>query len=227
MASRRNTGAEDVVAQIRDDILAGVFHPGERLKFAELQERYGTGVGKMREALVRLVEQGLVMSEPMIGFTVAELTVEDYADLVEARVEIESMVFSRAIVEGTIEWESQVVAAHHHLSRVEMYSNADKTLLRPEWIDAHQQFHHVLLEGCPNGRLREIALLLRDASELYRTWSQTTDNGRRRDVAAEHAALARAVVERSADEGREALAHHIRRTFDDLALNVSPRGERR
>ena len=62
--SRSETRAERIYVSLRSDILTGRLLPGQRLPFAELGTRYATSVGVLREALSRLVEQGLVQSEP-------------------------------------------------------------------------------------------------------------------------------------------------------------------
>jgi DNA-binding GntR family transcriptional regulator len=74
MAVKERASTEAVHARMRADVLAGVYAPGEKLKFADLCERYAASVAVVRESLTRLVEQGLAVSEPRIGFRVAPLT---------------------------------------------------------------------------------------------------------------------------------------------------------
>jgi DNA-binding GntR family transcriptional regulator len=57
------TKAEDLFRRLRGDILGGALRPGQRLRYAELCESYGTSMGVLRESLVRLAEQGLVRGE--------------------------------------------------------------------------------------------------------------------------------------------------------------------
>ena len=78
MASTR-TKAERVYELMRADILAGRLRPGSRLRYAELCEHYETSTGVLREAMLRLSEQGLVKGEPQQGFQVVDLSVEDLA----------------------------------------------------------------------------------------------------------------------------------------------------
>jgi DNA-binding GntR family transcriptional regulator len=195
--------------RLRADILAGRFRPGERLKLADLQERYGAGMGVIREALIRLAEQGLVRAEPQVGFAVPELSRDALLELTEARVAIEGLVLTRALAEGDTRWEAGAVAAHHVLAR---------TPPRPdggEWSAAHLAFHRALLAGCNNRRLREIADSLRVSAELYLTWSQTIGREPDRDVAAEHEALLDAVLARDPAAAAQ-LAAHLNRTTHNL-----------
>jgi DNA-binding GntR family transcriptional regulator len=204
------TLTEELHDRLRADILAGRLRPGERLKLAELQQRYGASMGVVREALIRLAEQGLVRSEPQVGFAVTPLSRDALMELTEARIAIEGLVLARAVVHGDTRWEAGVVAAHHVLARTPLRPESD------EWSRAHLAFHRALLDGCPNRRLREIADALRVSAELYRTWSQTIGGEPDRDVAGEHEALLAAVLDRDADLATTRLAAHLRRTTDNL-----------
>ena len=109
------TRAERVYNELRSDTLAGRWYPGQRLPFEELCGRYDASVGVMREALQRLAEQGLVLVEPNRGFRVVPVSEDDLRHLTEARLEIESLTLRLAVEQGSLEWETQVIAAHHRL----------------------------------------------------------------------------------------------------------------
>ena len=113
--SGRATRTERVYTQLRRDILNGELQPGARLPFAELSERYGGSMSAIREGLQRLVEQGLVVSEPQLGFRVVALSVEDLVDLTVARCEIEGLALRFAVEHGDLAWESEIVASLYAL----------------------------------------------------------------------------------------------------------------
>jgi DNA-binding GntR family transcriptional regulator len=203
------TKAERVFERMRADILAGRLRPGSRLRYAELCGHYETSTGVLREAMLRLSEQGLVKGEPQQGFQVVDLSVEDLRDLTEARVVLETLVFRSAVAEGDLDWETRILASHHRLSRTSQFDVADPDRLSDEWVAEHAEFHRALLDGCTNRRLKEIASSLRDTAELYRRWSLPLGSGIERDVAAEHEALLSAVLARDADRAVDALTNHI------------------
>ncbi|KWX26240.1 GntR family transcriptional regulator [Mycolicibacterium wolinskyi] len=204
-----------VFEELRSDILAGRLEPGTKLPFANLVTRFSCSVGTIREALQRLSEQGLVVSEWQQGFKVTEISAEDLADLTEARCEIESMALRFAIERADMEWEAQTVSAHHILDRTPMYDDADPARFTEKWVTAHGAFHDALLLGCPNRRIRTTAMSLRESAELYRRWSAPLHD-RERDIAGEHRAIADAVVARDADLATRLLREHIQRTTDKL-----------
>jgi DNA-binding GntR family transcriptional regulator len=210
--AQTGTRAERAYQQIRSDILTGHFLPGQRLLFTDLGSRYGTSVGVLREGLSRLAEQGLVVSQPQQGFHVTPVIPQDLQDLTEARVEIETLTFRKAMQSGDLAWESRLVAAHHVLDGTPELTADDPQQVNEAWAIAHTEFHRVLLEGCPNRRLREIAAALRDASEVYRRWSRHLGGEQGRDIPGEHRALLKAAIDRDIPGGTALLARHIEYT---------------
>lgn len=206
------TRADAVHDRLRGDILGGRLPPGGRLKFHELCERYTTSVGAAREALTRLVGEGLVQAQANQGFRVTPLSTEDLADLTEARVELESLAFRSSVRNGTRAWEAQAVAAHHYLERTPFTSPDDPSRPTDEWARAHTDFHFALIAGCTNRRLLQMARALREEAGLYQLWSVSLRHDPGRDPAAEHRALLDAAVERDADLAVALLRRHLQDT---------------
>lgn len=210
--AENGTRAERAYQRIRSDILTGRLLPGQRLLFNELGARYGASMGVLREALTRLAEQRLVVSQPQQGFHVTPVIPEDLNDLTDARVEIETLVFRKAMQSGDLAWEARLVAAHHVLDGTPQLIDGDAHEVNEEWATAHTEFHRILLAACPNRRLREFAATLRDASEVYRRWSRRVGGEQGRDIPGEHRALAQAAISRDIDGGVALLARHIEYT---------------
>ncbi|MFJ7417464.1 GntR family transcriptional regulator [Streptomyces uncialis] len=218
----KQTLSDDVRGQLRADILSGRLLPGHRLKFPVLSARYDVSVSVLREALVRLAEQGLVRSEPHQGFLVTPLSREDLTELTEARIELETLVLRRSVTEGDLAWESQLVAAHHTLERTPYTAQGDHDRVDDCWSAAHADFHRALLNGCANRRLLHMALGLRDEAELYRRWSRPLGDEPSRDLAGEHRALLDAALARDPEASAEALCAHVRHTTE-LLLSAADR----
>ncbi|MDT3445807.1 MULTISPECIES: GntR family transcriptional regulator [unclassified Pseudofrankia] len=223
----RQTQTDRVYDVLRADILAGRLPPGAKLPFADLCTRYSTSVGVVRESLSRLSAQGLVVSEPQIGFRVTPLTHTDLLALTEARIFVEGHVIRLSIQNGDVEWEAALVAAHHTLERTSQTVPEDPHRLSEEWAAAHARFHAVALQACPNRRLLDIAESLRASAELYRRWSVPL-GASTRDVPAEHRRILAAALAGEAEEAAAALCDHIARTtqlLDDAATADSPESD--
>jgi DNA-binding GntR family transcriptional regulator len=210
------TKADLVFDRLRGDILAGRNHPGERLRYTDLCDRYATSTGVLREALLRLVEQGLVVGEAQHGFRVVPLSIADLRELTEARCEMAALTLRLAVAKGDVNWESRLIAAHHTLARTPQLDPDDPARLSDSWVIAHDKFHAALLDGCANQRLKAIAAMMRASAELYRRWSVPLAGESVRDISAEHAGILDAAVARDAPRAISLLTAHIQRTTDIL-----------
>ena len=204
--TRQPTRTEVVYDRLRDDIVTGTLAPGFKLRFAELNERYGASMGVTREALSRLAEQGFVTSEPQLGFRVVSLSGADLLDLTETRCHVESQALAQAIEYGTVEWEASLLAAHHALSRT-LDNDGMHRSLAPAWTNAHERFHEALIAGGPNVRLKSLASSLRANAEIYRSWS--TNYGTARSIAEEHRAICEATLDRDRSTATSLLVEHL------------------
>ncbi|MTD58420.1 GntR family transcriptional regulator [Amycolatopsis pithecellobii] len=214
------TRADELYERIRADIFTARLQPGQRLKFPELCENYGTSVGPVREALTKLAGERLVVLQPHLGYAVTGLSAAELTELTTVRVDVEGLAFRRAMLHGDDVWESEVVAAHHLLGlrdrQVETDGRGDA------WYLAHEAFHAALLAGCGNRRLIEITRGLRAETELYRRWAAPMLEENERDPGAEHKALAEVAVHRDIDRGVELLQDHIAFTTQMLLGQLLP-----
>jgi DNA-binding GntR family transcriptional regulator len=219
------TRAEGVFARLREDILTGVLAPGSKLSFASLEERYGASVGVTREALSRLSELGLVTSEPQVGYRVPAVSAADLADLTLARCEIECAALVQSVTHGDVRWETDVVATHYMLERTPVWSESNPEAVNPDWAVEHVKFHAALIAACPSKRLIEIAASLRDANQIYWSWSAgVTMDAERRDFEKEHRAIKDAALARNAQEASDQLRSHMCRTADILMEHLKKTG---
>jgi DNA-binding GntR family transcriptional regulator len=87
-----------IVARLRHGITSGKYRPGERLNESKLARQYGVSRIPVREALVQLQEQGLVMNHPRRGMFVNSLGEEDTQKVNSIRIilEAEAMKLCRA-----------------------------------------------------------------------------------------------------------------------------------
>lgn len=213
------TLVHDVYQQMRVEILSGVLAPEERLKPAELCLRFGVSTGVIREALTMLAEQHLVRGERNKGFQVVSLSMVELRQLTVARTINECGALAQSIKLGDVEWESEVMAAHHLLLKTPVYPFDDPEHTNEGFAEAHERFHFALIQACDNPYLMDICHRLFDASEMYRRWS--AGGSKRRNVRAEHHGIMEAALARDVDEAVRRHRDHIERTASDLERRLS------
>lgn len=199
--------------RLRDDILGGAFSPSTRLRVDELKARYGVGGSPMREALSRLVAEGLVDSLSQRGFRVAPISAEDLLDITETRQSLEGAAIERAIARGDDVWEGDILGAFH---RLEKFMSREQKIIDGDiaaWEDIHGNFHRTLISACASPRLIKFCHQLYDQATRYRRLLLDY-NFDPRDVIAEHRALKDAVLSRDASRARAILEQHMALTAD-------------
>lgn len=203
-----------VIDAIRADVLNGVWAPGSRVSPGELAERYATSTTVVREALTRLAGENFLESEPNRGFFVPALTDGGLHDITDVRCLIEGRAIELAIERGGVQWEGELIAAHHLLARTPRRTEEDPSHTSPDWLAAHRAFHEKLIEACGVPSLCSFARQLTNATELFRRWSAPDESARARDVEKEHRDIVDAVLARDAPTAVTLLQDHFRRTSD-------------
>jgi DNA-binding GntR family transcriptional regulator len=178
--------AKTVSGQIRGQILDGKLRPGERLVEDKLSVELGVSRVPVREALLGLAMEGLVRLEPRRGATVAEITPEIVAELVEVRALLEGLNARLAARRH----DPEIVAS---LRATLARGNAAATTGSPDQLARlNAEFHERLAEASRNSVLSEVMRGLRERTSLA-----FAINGRARALEdwQEHAGILAAVIE--------------------------------
>ncbi|NUP43308.1 MAG: GntR family transcriptional regulator [Streptomyces sp.] len=199
--------SEQVYAHLRGAIMRGDHTPGDALKPQDLARERGVSLAVVREALVRLVGEGLADRLPNRGFAVPSFSDRRWQEIAEARRTIEPVVLRMSVERGDVDWEARVRAAHHRLARTPAYGPEEGAHYTDAWAEAHRVFHRTLLEGCGNRALLETFDRLWTASELARRWAAHRTPGR--DGVEEHRRLEETALARDADTAAAVLARHL------------------
>jgi DNA-binding GntR family transcriptional regulator len=202
---------QDVYHRLRGDLLACCLMPGQKLKIEELCVRFGAGSSAVREALSRLAADGFVGLEPQRGFRVTPLSFAELRDLTNVRCEIEGLCIRDAIEHGGIDWETNLIAALHRLSKTPERDPQDPQRYNDAFALAHTAFHRAVVGACTSPWLLRIRDQLFAQHERYR-WMSGPLASVKRDLEAEHSGIAKAAIDRRADEAVERMTAHLQLT---------------
>jgi len=209
-----------VLRQIRADIVACRLAPNERLRVEALRARYGVGGSPIREALMRLEAEGLVILEQNKGFRVSPVSLEQLHDLMSTRVEIEGIALRWSIEKGGVEWEADLLAAFHRLSRQKKTERGSGNAISAAWLKEHRNFHSALVAACGSRKLMSIREGLFDQAERYASLSIISRFPTRNDIG-EHEQIMRAALARQAARATQLLRAHFERTTERVAKSLA------
>jgi len=209
------TIATDVFEELRGDILECRLAPGTRLRFKDLRARYKSGLSPLREALMRLVADGLVVLEDHKGFRVAPVSQEEAVDLATTWFELEALGIRQSIKKGDDRWAANIQARFRELSKRRM--RTAQGTLDPDWEPRNLAFHESLYAACGSPSLMRFCRTLSERFSRYRRlWARGTH---KRNIAKEHENICRAVLNRDAAAAVAALRRHRTTTIRDLLAN--------
>jgi DNA-binding GntR family transcriptional regulator len=211
---RSRTLTTDLFEQLRSDILHNRLDPGSRLRFRDLRERYQSGLSPLREALMRLAAEGLVILEDHKGFRVAPVSREEMIDIANTLLELEAIAIRMSTEKGDDRWEADIVARFHELSKRQMFA-ADGTL-DAEWEARNVAFHEALYAACGSPSLKLVCHVLYERHSRYRRLRTKKFGKPDRDVSKEHEALMQATIRRDAGTAVALLRKHRGATLDDV-----------
>jgi GntR family transcriptional regulator, carbon starvation induced regulator len=208
-----------VLTQIRADIVACRLMPNERLTLEALRERYQIGWSPIREALMRLEAEGMVRLEQNKGFRVAAVSRDSLYDLMQSRIEIESITLRRSIEYGGVEWEANLLAAFHRLSKQTKLRRSQPGTISAEWSREHRTFHHALVAACNSPTMLSIRESLFEKAERYVALSIMSKAPPRNDVL-EHEQIMRAALAKNVNRAVTLNREHNERTLNKVAKSL-------
>lgn len=198
---------DQVADQLRARILQGNLPPGSELKQDRLAEEFGVSRIPVREALLMLKYDGLVVVKPNRRVVVAAVTDEDIWDHYCMRALIEGEAAARAATgKGT---DLSVLAAA--VQRNEDAAHADDSV---EFLATGEDFHHLIWDAAGGIHLKNVA------NQLWSGRDYTPDHllKQLKRTADEHHFIFTAMSLRSPETARQAMAEHIMRIAEELQI---------
>lgn len=209
--ARRRGLTDEVADRLREAILDGSLSGGERIGEVEVSQRLDVSRGPVREALVRLEQEGLVTIEWHRGATVVELTMRDVDELASLRTALERLAVVQACEHATAK---DLAAMRDIVDRMRgaRRSGADDQLVR---LDV--EFHDTIYRAAQHERLHATWTTIRSQVALFllRRRVASSDYG---DIVVDEHSLLVDVLESGDQERAEAMiVEHLRTAYARLA----------
>ncbi|MGQ4516537.1 FCD domain-containing protein [Streptomyces sp. DW26H14] len=187
---------------LRSLLLSGGFEPNTRLTEAGLTEKLNVSRGTIRSILARLVQEGYVTSEVNRGVRTRSFTVEEAADILEAREVLEAALAGKAAERATKEELDGLRAV------LEGMREAQHAGDQARYSRGNRAFHQLLKEASHQRTLARAydSLLYPLVMRQYRDLSARHP---RQGSLEEHEAILATVVTRNPEAASAAMRHHV------------------
>jgi DNA-binding GntR family transcriptional regulator len=158
MMITRSPLRDEVYRQILDRIHRDDPAPGTRLSDGALALTLGVSRTPVREALIRLARDGVLDADMGKGFRVPPLDAGEIGETGQVLGALESLA-----LELTPDFPAGQLERLAEIDRRLEHTRGDAS----RCVDLEDEWHHVLLERCPNGRLLKLIANLRQVSRRY------------------------------------------------------------
>ncbi len=216
MPTVKRSLADDVVDRLRDAIFHGSFKPGEALREEQLAAMLDVSRGPVREALVQLEREGLVLVRRHRGATVARLSRTDVEDVYSLRLALERLAIQRATRYAT---EQDFAAMEVVLAAFNVAISRGPS--EKEVAELDVRFHDLIYQAARHQRLYDCWANLKSQIYIFLLSRNVVDPDFREITVKSHAALLEAIRTRDEARATTEIEAHLRGAYDRVVRGYS------
>ena len=191
---------EKVYDELRADLISCRLAPGTEIRENDLAQRFAVSKSPVRDALMRLEREGLVITLPRQGYRVAPVSLADVQDMFHLRDALEQACMERITRRAS---DEQLAALDHFRS----FQAADWP---GGFVAYNREFHRALARISGNARMRDHLIELIDQMERAVVLSVSSlKKGDPQSLVDEHAELVSALQARQATRAQRIVSRHV------------------
>lgn len=193
--------AEKALFAIRNMILKGELHTGSHINLDEMSRLLEFSKTPVREAMKVLISENLVVYTPHVGYSVREVTLQEYLQLFEMQEVLETHLIRRvAIMNHLLDFDT-LKALNDEL--IEMSKRGEKSSLGEQ----NDKFHKALYQDYANQFIVETIYDIWNKVRLQRNWMYQSDFFAR-NAAKDHKEIIEALRHGDANKAAEIMHRH-------------------
>lgn len=203
---------ETVYAALRADMISCRLPPGVEIREQELAQRFGVSKSPVRDALMRLESEGLVITLPRQGYRVAPVSLADVQDMFGLREALESASMERITR----------VASDAQLAELDAFRGFDPDAWDGSFVAYNREFHRTLARISGNARMRDHLFDLMD--QMDRAVQLSVNSLKRGDpmsVVKEHVQIIEMLQARDATRAQRLITRHVNQAGKRVVLAMS------
>jgi GntR family transcriptional regulator, rspAB operon transcriptional repressor len=215
---RRNTLSMQVHAVLRSEIIAGRLAPRAMLSEQEIASNFGISRTPVREAMIKLAEEGLVEIFPQYGSFVAPIKLRDVFDSQFAREALECAAVEKAVerLDAPQERELRAIIARQ------------RALQRPQQRDlffrADEDMHMLILRIAGHGNAWHFVESAKGQMDRVRHFAITIVR-KQASTLAEHETVVDRLLARDRNGAVDAMRTHLRAIFRTIEMLRNEKSE--
>jgi DNA-binding GntR family transcriptional regulator len=195
---------DQVYAELRRRVMMGEFGVQSRLVEERLAATFGVSRTPVRESLVRLLAEGLVVRHDG-GYYVALPDLSRLRNLYELRITLEMRGLERSLESNVAPHDSMLLEPLRDQWRL---MDQDEPEPNPEFVLVDEDFHITLLRSSGNDALTDTLESVNARIRAVRMYDFLTEDRIRRTVS-EHLGIVELVLGRKIDDALVALQEHV------------------
>ena len=203
---------------LRQGLIVGRWKSGEHLVPARIKQQLSCSGSVLRDAMLQLAGEGLIILEKNHGFRAVVHTKEAFRDAAHLRLTLEREAVKLALTRGDFDWELDLSAAFQKLAHVEkqMCAKADVTHYVERWATLDWEFHETLMRGAGSDIMTRVYRLAFDTFRMYSIQAFPDFGFRWEETASEHKAIYEAAVSRNQHTCAAAVKKHIAVYYSEI-----------
>jgi len=202
-----------VTDALRSAIISGELEPGGVYSAPVLAERLGVSATPVREAMLDLAREGLVVTLPNRGFRVTEVAAHDLAEVTQLRLLLEPPAVELAT---PLVPDEAFPALREQAAAIVRGAETGDLI---DYLTADGEFHLGLLRYAGNARLTELVASLRSQTRLFGL-AELAERGLLTASAREHDAILDAIEARDPARARALVHAHIEHVLADWSADT-------
>ncbi len=214
----RETLTQQICALLKSKIIDGELVAGSRIWADELATQLEVSIAPVKEALLILSGEGLIVNVPRRGSIVRSFTYKEMSELYDVRklLELEALeiMFKRSLITDELVLDLQEINTKIGRLRKNGEFRDRSAAYELDW-----KFHERFVASCDHGLLGELYARLNTQAQIIR-YSSWNIGPRGDKTYFEHDALVRALEERNIVEARNAISAHLGSILQDFAKTI-------
>jgi DNA-binding GntR family transcriptional regulator len=190
---------------IKKMILFGELHSGQLLNEAELQDLIGIGRTPVREALLKLAQDMLVVIHPRKGIEVAMISPKKINEIFEIRLVLEVSMLRNYMDRLEREWLIELQDVFHTLTLMTITGNDTIRHI----VEQDDRFHNGIIRASGNQMAENIMNGFLDYLMLLRVTTTTADDVRHMASEREHIQIIQCILAGDNDAACNTLKEHL------------------